>query len=178
MVQPPRVVGPFHQTGPSLSAAVRVRLRQSQFERTYYITEGKESQESTLSRSAGGHEGRPYLVGGHIEFRVIYGVVGAGLVPARGRPRGTPLPGWRLYRVPRDTRHCRGGACPRPRAATRAAPTWLGAYRVPHDTRRCRGGLVPARGRPQGPPLPGWRLYRVPRDTRRCRGGACPRPPV
>ncbi|ERI78114.1 hypothetical protein HMPREF0239_01408, partial [Clostridium sp. ATCC BAA-442] len=36
---------------PSLSAAVRVRLRQSQFERTYYITEGEESQESTLSRS-------------------------------------------------------------------------------------------------------------------------------
>ncbi len=42
---------------------------------------------------------------------------------ARGRPRGPPLPGWRLYRIPRNTRHCRGGACPRPRAATRAAPT-------------------------------------------------------
>ena len=62
---------------------------------------------------------------------------------ARGRPRGPPLPGWRLYRIPRNTRHCRGGACPRPRAATRAAPTWLGAYRVPHDTRHCMGGACP-----------------------------------
>ena len=76
-------MGRFHRARPSLSAAVRVRLRQSQFERTYYITEGKESQESTLSRSAGGHEGRPYLAGGYIGFRMIRGAVGAGLVPAR-----------------------------------------------------------------------------------------------
>ncbi|EHM39417.1 hypothetical protein HMPREF0372_03755, partial [Flavonifractor plautii ATCC 29863] len=31
---------------------------------------------------------------GHIEFRMIRGAVGAGLVPARGRPQGPPLPGW------------------------------------------------------------------------------------
>ena len=127
---------------------------------------------------------------------------------ARGRPRGPPLPGWRLYRIPRNTRHCRGGACPRPgghegrpylvgvyrvprdtrrcrggacprpQAATRAAPTWLGAYRVPHDTRRCRGGACP---RPREAPraAPAWLgAYRVPHDTRHCMGGACPRPPI
>ena len=32
---------------------------------------------------------------------------------------------------------------PGARAATRAAPTWLGAYRVPHDTRHCMGGACP-----------------------------------
>ena len=47
-----------------------------------------------MSPPAGGHEGRPYLAGGYIGFRMIRGAVGAGLVPARRRPQGPPLPGW------------------------------------------------------------------------------------
>ena len=81
---------------------------------------------------------------------------------------------------------CRDGACPRPRAATRAAPTarvednWRGPMRaegeLPRRGKRGRpgvsaptwdvfkgcnvgAGLVPARGRPRGPPLRrGWRM--------------------
>ena len=75
---------------------------------------------------------------------------------ARGRPRGPPLPGWRLYRIPRNTRHCRGGACPRPREAPRAAPAWLGAAWAGVDSgvgQRCGGR--PPRGGPPGPPRAG-----------------------
>ena len=76
-------------------------------------------------------------------------------ISLRGRKVKSPLyPGARAatraaptwlgaYRVPHDTRRCRGGACPRPREAPRAAPAWLGAYRVPHDTRHCMGGACP-----------------------------------
>ena len=150
MVQPPRVVGPFHQTGPSLSAAVRVRLRQSQFERTYYITEGKESQESTLSRSAGGHEGRPYLAGGHIEFRVIYGVVGAGLVPARRRPRGPPLPGWGHIEF-RMIRGAVGAGLSPPAGGPKGRPCLAGGYIGFRVIRGAVGaGLVPARRSDRG----------------------------
>ena len=71
---------------------------------------------------------------------------------ARGRPRGPPLPGWRLYRIPRNTRHCRGGACPRPRAAYTRPPLPAGVYQVPRDTRCCEAGLNPPAGGHEGRP--------------------------